>query len=225
MAARTVAWSLVGAWTESPESLNATTPITTLGRLALHERLGRGLGRLHARRLQVVRGHAAGDVEGQDDRALLVRQRERRLRSRQGHGKDREPGQEQQRRGCARAGRPRFAAAGRRSRCRRGPSRRRRRRAIATYRSAPSGTSASDSSSGGQMKDTAYLRRARRSLAMRTMARDQVLVRGERQGLDAGSLERAVHLPRRVRRPRPNRAGSPCRACPRRAARRFRRLP
>ncbi len=30
MAASTVPWSLVGAWTEKPLSLNATTPITTL---------------------------------------------------------------------------------------------------------------------------------------------------------------------------------------------------
>ena len=52
IAERTAAWSRVGVCTEMPESLNATTPTTTPGRLALDERLRRGLGGLHARRLR-----------------------------------------------------------------------------------------------------------------------------------------------------------------------------
>ena len=70
MAARMAAWSLLGACTDKPLSLNATTPMSTLGGWRSTKARRGGFGRVHARRLQIVGGHAAGDVKGQDDRAL-----------------------------------------------------------------------------------------------------------------------------------------------------------
>jgi len=52
------------------------------------------LGRLHARRVDVVGSHAAGDVKGEDDRALDLRQGDHRLWPRQGKQQDRQAEQE-----------------------------------------------------------------------------------------------------------------------------------
>ena len=53
-------------------------------RLVRHEGLGGRLGRIHARRLEVRRGHAAGHVEREDHGALEPRQADHRLGPREG---------------------------------------------------------------------------------------------------------------------------------------------
>ena len=148
------------------------------GRLALHEVRGGGLGRVHAGGLQVVGGHAARDVEGQDDRALDARHADHRLRPGQRHGQDGQPEQEKRRRdvpapahpACAR---PCCLAPG--QRCHSAAMHRRRRRHAATaYTSAAaSGNHQTAKSITGQINDIGLsLRRCCcRSLAKRTIAR------------------------------------------------------
>ena len=161
----------MGVWTETPESLKATTPIVDAVGLARHEVLRRRLGRVHPRRREVGGGHAGGDVEGEDDRALLARQVDDRLRPGQRDGHHGQPDQEQRRRNpAAHACRPA-----------RGPAPEPQTAAGLEAAAAPAvqgpvqqGTDRDQrqrSSIGGQMNDIAYLRRRRRIVAMRTMAR------------------------------------------------------
>ena len=56
-------------------------PDDDAGRLALHHRAGERLRGIEACGLDVVRGHAPGDVEGEHDGALDARQGDRRLRA------------------------------------------------------------------------------------------------------------------------------------------------
>ena len=80
---------------EKPLSLKATTPISIVRRLAFDEPACRGLGRLHPGRREVVGGHAARDVEREDDRALDARHADDALRPGHRQDEDRQTGHEQ----------------------------------------------------------------------------------------------------------------------------------
>ncbi len=84
MADSTVAVSRVGIWTARPLVAERDDADDDAVRLTLDERPGRRLGGFHAGRRVVGRGHAARDVERQDDRALQAGQADHGLRSGQG---------------------------------------------------------------------------------------------------------------------------------------------
>jgi hypothetical protein len=79
IAARTVSWSSVGVWTETPESLKATTPIVTSTAAWPRSPWPRPWPRPSESASGPWR-HAGRDVEGQDDDPLLLRQAHDRLR-------------------------------------------------------------------------------------------------------------------------------------------------
>ncbi len=64
------------------------------GRLVLYEVPRGGFGRLHPGRLHIVRGHAAGNVKGEDDGAFDPGQVDDRLRACQCQHQERQAGQE-----------------------------------------------------------------------------------------------------------------------------------
>ena len=85
IAARTVAWSLVGCWTATPaiaEGDDADDDARPAG--AATKSVAAAMAAVHAGRREVRGGHAGRDVEGEDDRAFLARHVDRALRPREG---------------------------------------------------------------------------------------------------------------------------------------------
>ena len=172
IAASTAAWSLVGAWTARPASLKATTPITTLrgwrstkswaATLAASMRVGfrssaAMLPETSKARMTVPSSRGRETTPCGRARAMVMTAKPAR-KSAAGNRRRRPPG----RRTTPRA-RPRPPCAA---------ARRRRLRSRAPESQTPAGIRARRRSMAGQMKVTGYLlRRRRRSVAMRTMAR------------------------------------------------------